>query len=58
MNEHLGHVVNHLAELVKNEDMMQHHVRDHELLPQIVRTFEKLPEAIENERNFLETIDY
>lgn len=58
MNEQLNKVVNHLGDLVKNEDMMQHNVRSHELLPQIVKTFEELPKAIENERSFLETIDF
>ena len=58
MNEHMMHIIEPLNEFVQNEESMGHYVRGHDHLPFIMKTFEALPNAIENEKNFVQTIDY
>lgn len=58
MNEHMNHILLPLNNFISNEDMMQHYVRDHSDLPRVIQTFEELPKAIEDEAQFVQTIDY
>lgn len=58
MNEHMMHIIEPLTEFVANEDSMMHYIREHDHLPYIMKSFENLPKAIEDEANFVNTIDY
>ena len=58
MNEHLNHVLAPLTSSLGNEQQLQHYIRQHEHLPSVIKTFEELPRAIEDEIEFLSTIDF
>lgn len=58
MNEHLMHILEPLTEFVQNEQSMSMYVKEHDHLPFIMKTFTELPAAIENESQFVQTIDY
>ena len=58
MNEHLNHILAPLTESLHNEARLQHFIKSHEHLPMVIKTFEGLPKAIEDEINFLQTIDH
>ena len=58
MNEHLNHILFPLTDLLKNEEWLRKFVQHTDGVPEKVRKFEDLPAAIEDESQFVQTIDY
>ena len=58
MNEHLHNVLEPITEILENEEMLRKFIKQKKEVPEAMRNFEDLPKAIEDESNFVQTIDY
>ena len=58
MNEHFSHILAPVKSILANEESLRRFIKHNAGVPEKIRSYEKLPAAIEDESNFVQTIDF
>ena len=58
MNEHLHNIIYPVNGILENEETLRRFISRNQDQPDQVQSFEEKPKAIEDESNFVQTIDY